>query len=168
MATITHKSNPSDNEQWFLRGPVGRNKLAGLMKTMADKADLPELSNGKRITNTSARKTLCQKLLDHNIPDAQAVHITGHKNVSSLNNYRQLTNKQQMCISNILSKSNANLTSMSEASILSQTSTAFISTEAQISGSEEVPCRTFSSPDLLKGMFAHASISGGTFNFYFK
>ena len=50
---------------------------------MAKEAELPDLKT-KRITNTS----VCQKLLDNNIPDTQAVHITGHKNPSSLNNYR--------------------------------------------------------------------------------
>ena len=72
---------------WFLRAPVGRNKLNNLMKLMAKEAELPDLEI-KRITNTSVRKHLCQKLLDNNIPDTQAVHITGHKNPSSLNNYR--------------------------------------------------------------------------------
>ena len=64
-----------------------RNKMNSLMKDMTKEANLPDLQT-KRITNTSVRKHLCQKLLDNNIPDAQAVHITGHKNLSSLNNYR--------------------------------------------------------------------------------
>jgi len=57
------------------------------MKDMAKEANLPDLQT-KRITNTSVRKHLYQKLLDNNIPDAQVVHITDHKNTSSLNNYR--------------------------------------------------------------------------------
>ena len=67
--------------------PLVRNKMNSLMKDMAKEANLPDLQT-KRITNTSVRKHLCQKLLDNNIPNAQAVHITGHKNPSSLNNYR--------------------------------------------------------------------------------
>ena len=72
------------------------------MSTMAKKADLPEVSEGKRLTNTSIRKRLCQKLLTANVPDTQAIHITGHKNSDSLNNYRKLNNHQQRNISNIL------------------------------------------------------------------
>ena len=102
LATITHLQNPKVGEKWFLRGPVGKNKLNTLMKTMAKKANLPDLEN-KRITNSSARKRLCQTLLSHNIPDTQAIHVTGHKNPQSLNNYRQLTNRQKFAMSNILS-----------------------------------------------------------------
>ena len=48
------------------------------MKLMAKEAELPDLET-KRITNTSVRKHLCQKLLDNNIPDTQAVDITDTK-----------------------------------------------------------------------------------------
>ena len=57
------------------------------MIDMTKEAHFPDLQ-AKIITNTSVCKHLCEKLLDNNIPDAQAVHITGHKNLSSLNNYR--------------------------------------------------------------------------------
>jgi hypothetical protein len=55
------------------------------MKYMTKEAHFPDLQ-AKIITNTSVRKHLCEKLLDNNIPDAQAVHITGNKYLSSLNN----------------------------------------------------------------------------------
>jgi len=87
LATVTHTTNPREDEQWFLRGPLGRNKLNNLMKEMVTDGDLPN-KNTKRLTNTSVRKHLCQTLLDNNIPDGQAIHITGHKNPASLNNYR--------------------------------------------------------------------------------
>ena len=58
-----------------------------------------------RITNTSVRKHLCQKLLDSNIPDTHAIHITGHKTPQSLNNYRKLSNKQKQHVSTLLSSS---------------------------------------------------------------
>ena len=70
---------------------------------MAKNAALPEMTEGKRLTNTSIRKRLCQKLLTANVPDTHAIHITGHKNSDSLNHYRSLTNLQQRNISNILS-----------------------------------------------------------------
>ena len=77
------------------------------MSTMVKNAGLPELEHGKRLTNTSVRKRLCQKLLTSNVPDSHAIHITGHKNMESLNNYRSLTNQQQCNISNILSNTSA-------------------------------------------------------------
>jgi len=42
--------------------------------------------HGKRLNNTSVRNHLCQKLMDNNIPDNHAIHITGQKNPGSLNN----------------------------------------------------------------------------------
>ena len=52
--------------------------MSSLMKDMTKEAHFPDLQ-AKIITNTSVRKHLCEKLLDNNIPDAQAVHITGIK-----------------------------------------------------------------------------------------
>ena len=75
--------------------------LEFLIKSMAEKAGLPELNQGKRLTNTSVRKRLCQNLLLSNVPDTVAVHVTGHSNPNSLNNYRTLTPLQQKAISNI-------------------------------------------------------------------
>ena len=104
LATITNKSMPTENERWFLSQPIGVNKLNGLMKNMALRAHLPDLPY-MRITNTSVRKHLCQKLLDSNIPDTHAIHITGHKTPQSLNNYRKLSNKQKQHVSTLLSSS---------------------------------------------------------------
>ena len=84
--------------------PIGVNKLNGLLKTMALRAHLPDLPY-MRITNTSVRKHLCQKLLDSNISDTHAIHITGHKSPQSLNNYRKLSNKQKQHVSTLLSSS---------------------------------------------------------------
>ncbi|WAR15575.1 hypothetical protein MAR_005680 [Mya arenaria] len=102
LAVDTNKVNPADHAQWFLAAPIGRNKLDSIMKKMAERAGLPALMNGKRLTNTSASKRLCQKLLQSNVPDTQAILITGHKNAGSLNNYRVLSNDQRQSISNLL------------------------------------------------------------------
>ena len=69
---------PADYQQCFLRGPVEIHQLNTLMKTMAERTKLPNLAS-KRITNTSVRKHLCQKLGENNIPDTMAVHVTGHR-----------------------------------------------------------------------------------------
>ncbi|XP_033753194.1 zinc finger MYM-type protein 4-like [Pecten maximus] len=55
LATVTHDKHPRVQDQWFLKGPIGKNKLSNIMKTMAKEAelDLPK----KRLTNTSVRKT---------------------------------------------------------------------------------------------------------------
>ena len=60
--------------------------LKNFTKTMAATAGLKDIESGKKTTNTSVRKTLCQKLLEANVPDTQAIHIAGHKNASSDSN----------------------------------------------------------------------------------
>jgi hypothetical protein len=105
LAPVTNNLSPSLTERWFLRGPVGANKLQSLMRKMAKKANLPK---NKRITNTSVRKTLVQKMTDRNVPDSLQVYVTGHKNPSSLNNYRTLNDSHKYAISSILSDTSDN------------------------------------------------------------
>ena len=79
---------------------MGVNKLNSLMKDCAVKAGI---GANKRITNHSARKTLVQKLQDHNVPPTHIAQVTGHKNPQSINNYSCLREEQQEAISSLLS-----------------------------------------------------------------
>ncbi|KAJ8311334.1 hypothetical protein KUTeg_010689 [Tegillarca granosa] len=100
LAVVTNNKSPAMNEKWFLRAPIGVNKLQNIMKLMAKEACLPQ---NKRITNTSVRKTLIQKMTD-----SLQVYVTGHKNTGSLNNYRTLNNTHKHAISHILSTTENN------------------------------------------------------------
>lgn len=104
IATVTHTKTPGPNQRWFLRGPVGIHKIKEMMKRMAKNAELPE---DKRLTNTSVRKTLVQRMTDCNVPDNLQVYVTGHKRPESLNNYRQLGNVHKKQISNLLTHNSA-------------------------------------------------------------
>ena len=77
LAVVTNNKHPRTDEKWFLRGPIGKNKIESLMKNMAKNAGLPE---DRKITNTSVRKTLVQKMTDNNVPNSLQVYVTGHKN----------------------------------------------------------------------------------------
>jgi hypothetical protein len=68
LAVVTNKENPRNDDQWLLRGPVGKNKINNILKNMVKIAKLPEHET-KRLTNSSVRKHLCQKLMDTNVPD---------------------------------------------------------------------------------------------------
>lgn len=76
---------------------------------MSKNAGLPD---NKRITNTSVRKTLVQRMTDSNVPDILQVYVTGHKNIQSLNNYRTINDTQKFAISSILSKSSCKSSSL--------------------------------------------------------
>ena len=70
---------------------MGQNKLNSLMKTMAEKGGL----SSKRLTNHSARKRMIQKLNNSDIPFSHIMHLLGHKNVQSINNYSHISQQQQ-------------------------------------------------------------------------
>lgn len=86
LAAATNVNAPYD-KQWFVMGPVGRNKLNNIIRSMVKQKGVK--IHGKRLTNTSVRKHLCQKLLHNNVPDHH-IYITGHKNPGSLNNHRYI------------------------------------------------------------------------------
>ncbi|XP_062604368.1 zinc finger MYM-type protein 4-like [Saccostrea cucullata] len=87
LATHTQQHAMSVKEQWFKRQPVGVNKLASLIKRMANAAGI---GGDKKLTNHSARKHLVQKLSENNVPPNQIMQITGHKNIQSINNYSSI------------------------------------------------------------------------------
>ncbi|KAK3099255.1 hypothetical protein FSP39_001710 [Pinctada imbricata] len=111
LAAVTNNKNPTIRERWFVKAPVGKNKLDNMMKNMAQKGGLPD----RRITNTSVRKALIQKMTDHNVPDNLQVYVTGHKNPQSLNNYCTLNDAHKYEISRMLSKTQ----SSAQSSLLS-------------------------------------------------
>ena len=120
------------------------------MKEMVKSSELSE--SAKRLTNTSARKYLCQKLLANNVPDTQAVHITGHSNAQSLNNYRTLTNQQQHRMSELLSTNKSTNNINNESHTLSRVSQTVSSSV---------------SSDSTPSLFCGATIHGGTININF-
>lgn len=69
LAPVTNNDQPNQFQRWLICQLIGRNKINNLMKTMSQKANLPD-TEFKRFTNTSARKHLCQKLLNNNVPES--------------------------------------------------------------------------------------------------
>ncbi|MEW8546437.1 MAG: DUF3504 domain-containing protein [Candidatus Thiodiazotropha sp.] len=155
LGVNTINKNPNMTETWFLRAPVGKHKLANFMKSMVKSAELPSDGNQK-LTNTSVRKALCQKLLEANVPDTQAIHITGHKNASSLNNYRKLNNHQQASLSHLL----ANF----QGSTNSNTSTGMTLSQSTQNRLTKQETKNTAQPVFFPG----AVISGGTFKITIK
>ncbi|XP_073258936.1 uncharacterized protein KIAA1958-like [Porites lutea] len=93
------KAESLQAKEWFKVGPVGINKLNGLMKTMAQKAGI----NNERLRNHSGRKTMIQTLSENDIPPTHIAQLSGHKNLKSIENYSKVSTKQQMKMSQVLS-----------------------------------------------------------------
>ncbi len=121
IAVNNIKSTKSLDKFWFKCNPVGINKLGGLMKEMASKAEL----NNVKLRNHSARKTLIQTLSENEVPPTQIAQLSGHKNLKSIENYSHLSTKQQMNMSrmltNISSTSSTCITPFTQATTSSTT-----------------------------------------------
>ena len=163
LATATNKKYPMEHERWFISQPIGVNKINRIMKTMVENANLPGLE-AKRLSNTSVRKHLCQKLLNHNVPDTHAAHVTGHKNPNSLNNYRKISNRQQHQMSNILG-STENIQPKHSSTYSHPFKTkplGLYRSVVQVSSCTEN--MSLDSNSVLSSVFGNSHIYGGTFN----
>ena len=72
-----------------------------MMQRMVEGAGL-NVDNNRRLSNHSARKFLIQKLSDCNVPANHIMQISGHKNISSINNYSNINDQQHQGICSIL------------------------------------------------------------------
>ena len=79
---------------------MGINHLYKLTKTLIKSC--PDINNNRKLINHSARRHLVQKLQDKGVQNAQIMHISGHKNVASINSYSRLNQNQQKNISKVL------------------------------------------------------------------
>ena len=121
---------------WFKKQIVGISEISAIMPKMIKEAGI---TSDKRLTNTTARKHLLTKLADHNIPDRQIVQISGHRNISSINHYAQMSRKRQNEIFDIMSGHNDSnnsakslYTSKSNTEFSTQSSTCNISTSRSV------------------------------------
>ncbi|KAK3106148.1 hypothetical protein FSP39_013707 [Pinctada imbricata] len=167
LSVVTNNKRPSEDEQWFLAQPMGKHKLYHILKKMVEEANI-SIGNLKHLTKTSARKYLCQKLLDNNVPDTQAVHITGHRNPQSLNNYRTLSNKQllQQSMSEIIRKPSNSVTAKSPLTSRAP-SPAFSSFTQSMQYTETSTHVISSTQNTLPFLFYGANISGGNITVHF-
>ncbi len=79
---------------------MGKDKIGQIMKRVS----MQGLIESSRKTSYSAKKTMITKLANSDVPDNQIImQLSGHKNVQSLNCYKQASLKQQQHMSHILS-----------------------------------------------------------------
>ena len=108
---------PAQDQPWYKRQRMGKNKLGQIMKMLATQGEL----QGKK-TNHSIWKTMITTLAKHDVPDTQIVQLSGHRNLQSLNAYKKASLQQQKDMSHLLSdaerkedQSNARLHSHQQA-----------------------------------------------------
>ena len=111
-----------EGKPWFTSIPIGRNKLATMVKTMCSKAGV----EGNK-TNHSLRSFGVTSMFEENIPEKVIQERSGHRSITALRVYEKTTNKQMVEASRVLSSIQApetlpkssNLTSaLTESSVL--------------------------------------------------
>ncbi|CAG2213839.1 unnamed protein product [Mytilus edulis] len=115
---IAPRTIPLDDkrsDKWYIKQKIGERKLSNIMKIMKEKGDL---NKDKRLTNHSARKYLVQKLCKNDIQNTDIMQISGHKSVTSVNNYSSMDEDKHRKISNILSNPTENVQNVADLSIL--------------------------------------------------
>ena len=75
---------PSPWSKWYKNQRMGKDRVGQFMKEIASEGTL----SGKK-TNQSVRKTMITPLSSSNIPDTPNHENCGHRNVQSLNCYKQ-------------------------------------------------------------------------------
>ena len=82
---------------WFPNVPVGRNTLAGTMKTMALEGSLE-----KTVTNHSLRAYGVTKMFQCQVPEKLIMERSGHRSLQVLRQYERTTDSQEMKVCQIL------------------------------------------------------------------
>ena len=87
-----------DGKPWFTSVPVGRNKLATMVKAMCSAAGV----EGKK-TNHSLRSFGVTSMFEENIPEKVIQERSGHRSVTALRVYEKTNDKQMIEASRVLS-----------------------------------------------------------------
>ena len=104
------------DKTWLKKQRYGERTLSQFMKRIVSDGDL---TSDKKLTNTSARKVMVQRLIKANVPPTDIMQKSGHKRVESILNYGQLQETQQEAMSHILtgSSSSASFPTMNYSAI---------------------------------------------------
>ena len=88
----------SDNDVWYYKQPVGRNKLSKMVSEMCTLAKIPG-----HHTNHSLRATGATALYTAGVPEKIIQERTGHRSIECLRMYEHTNEKQQLAVSKVLS-----------------------------------------------------------------
>ena len=127
-------------KHWYKNQPFGEKVLKNLMKSAVQKSNVDK---NKKLTNHSDRKTAVTRLHEEGLPLTSIQQHTGHKNISSINNYAVNRVKTQKKMSAILSKSSKPHTYTSEELSTHSKTESSESDSVQKAASatvEQIPC----------------------------
>ena len=85
-------------DSWFVNQAMGKNTIGAIVKNMCQEAGI----QGRNV-NHSARKTAITTLVHAGIDNTLVQQHSGHKSLSSINNYSTASLKQQKKMSSVLS-----------------------------------------------------------------
>ena len=100
---VRHGDRRVNPQVWYMKAPLGKNKIGKFLKTAADEASIQR--QGSKVANHSVRKTSIGRLLDANTPETFVAQLSGHKNLQSLQSYKSANEHHQRQMSYVLSGS---------------------------------------------------------------
>ena len=109
--------NPSSHV-WFKRQPMGIHKINDMMKSII--AGTSFESSTKNLTNHSARKTVVKKMKTAGLERSSIMKVTGHRNISSLDDYDEADENEQRQLSTAISGTKNNITFSNQSHMSSQ------------------------------------------------
>ncbi|CAC5377815.1 unnamed protein product [Mytilus coruscus] len=96
-------NNKGYGDEWFINQPMEKNTLFNIIKSRTDEAGI----QGRKV-NHSARKTGITTLIHAGVQNTLVQQHSGHKSLSSINNYSSASFQQQKDMSKVLCKFTSN------------------------------------------------------------
>lgn len=156
---------------WYCAKPVGKNKLAEVMKSLSTKAALSCI-----YTNHCVRATCITRMTNKKVPDHVIARTSGHKSLQSLQAYHNPSEKQKLATASLIDVTPPPAEKMSPAAVLPPPSLpdsmeidsllTSLSGE-QISALEtgDAALQPYVPPTTITGNFQGANLQGATINF---
>jgi hypothetical protein len=83
---LVPKKVKKGDEVWFLKKPVGKNALGGMIRMVAEFAGID--TRGRVITNKTMRRIGISCMEEAGVPVEKGMRITGHRDAKSYAKYR--------------------------------------------------------------------------------
>ena len=113
---LTPRSVFTNSGEWYTSNPVGKNKIASIMKELISGTGI---KSSNKLTNHSGRKTLVKKMKEAKIPETSIIKVTGHSSTKGLSSYDPGDQQEFKEMSNALSGKRPLASIVNESSVQS-------------------------------------------------
>ncbi|CAH1781397.1 unnamed protein product [Owenia fusiformis] len=105
---------------WYTCAQMGHNTISRMLKDALTRGAIKTSDIDGKVANYSARKTLITTMRDNSVDAIDAIKITGHKRVESLNEYDKMSDAKKAKISHVISNFKPQSSSISDTATSSE------------------------------------------------